>query len=345
MNIENPISLMSLAFIEYVSLRPERLIQLFSKLGFIQTASYKKKSVLLFEQGCCRFVINKTKDSFAENFAKIHGPSICSVGFFVKDSQKAFKWAVSQGAKAVEKDGSHSFPAIYGVGESLIYFVEKRQFQDCFQKKASPLSASFLLAVDHFAHSVPVGQIDIWCEFYRQIFNFSERPYFDTKGVTKGLVSRRVMFSSNHAITISINESSVDNELNKKCPIQKFLEEYKGAGIQHIAFKTRVIIETVENLRKEGFSFIDVPDPYYDILKQRVPLIKENIAALKRNGILGDGNDKGYLLQIFTRNVIGPVFFEIIQRCNYTGFGAGNLQAFADAIERNQIQKDYIGSV
>ena len=344
MNIRNPISLTGLAFIEYVSLEPEKLIQLFSKLGFIQTAYHKKKSVLLFEQGCCRFVINKTKNSFSEDFAKVHGPSICSVGFFVEDSQKAYKWAVAQGAKAVEKDDSHSFPAIYGVGESLIYFVEEeKQFRDHFQKGASPSNTSFLLAVDHFAHSVPRGQMNTWCEFYKQIFNFSERPYFDTEEIETGFVSR-VMFSKNHFVTIPISEPSV-SKFGDKSQIQKFLEEYKGAGIQHIALKTASIIEAIERLRKEGLSFMNMPDTYYDTLKQRVPLIKEDIVALKKNNILGDGDDKGYLLQIFTNPVIGPIFFEIIQKHNHSGFGGGNFQAFFDAIERDQIQKEYMGSV
>ena len=342
MSAKSPIILSGLAFIEYASPKSEELAQLFLKLGFTQTACHKRKSVPLFEQGQCRFVINETKDSFAEDFAKAHGPSVCALGFLVQDSRQAFEWAVAQGATAVEKDaGNHSFPAIYGVGGSIIYFVEgEEQFKKHFQWQAPKSSSPFLLFVDHLTHNVPVGQMDIWCEFYRQIFDFSQRRYFDIKGLKTGLVSK-VMSSPNDSVTIPINEPA-SSELGKKSQIQEFLEDYHGAGIQHIALKTQSIIEAIESLRAKGLSFLDIPDTYYDVLKQRVPLIKEDRAVLKKNGILGDGDEKGYLLQIFTKNVIGPIFFEVIQRHNHTGFGEGNFQALFDAIERDQIQRGYL---
>ena len=342
MSAKNPIVLNGLAFIEYASPKPEELKQLFVKLGFSQTACHKKKSVFLFEQGQCRFVINETRDSFAEDFSKAHGPSVCALGFLIQDSGKAFDWAVSEGARAVEKDNdSHSFPAIYGVGDSVIYFVEREElFESYFQRQASKTDSPFLLLVDHLTHNVPTGKMDVWCEFYRRIFDFSQRRYFDIKGLKTGLVSK-VMSSPNNSVTIPINEPAA-KELGEKSQIQEFLEEYQGAGIQHIALKTQSIIEAIESLRAKGLSFLDIPDIYYDILKQRVPLIKEDIAALKKNGILGDGDEAGYLLQIFTKNVIGPVFFEVIQRHNHQGFGEGNFQALFDAIEREQILRGYL---
>lgn len=342
MNVENPALLSGLDFIEYTSPEPDTLVQLFLSLGFVQTAEHKKKPVLLFEQGHCRFILNKEKNSFAEDFAKAHGPSACSLGFLVKDSGKAFDWAVSQGAKAVEKDSSHSFPAVYGVGGSLIYFVESGESQSYFQSKALASDSPFFLSVDHLTHNVPVGQMNDWCEFYRRIFNFSETRYFDIKGVKTGLVSK-VMSAPNNVVAIPINEPA-ENELGKKSQIQEFLEEYKGAGIQHIALKTESIIEAIEYLRKKRVSFLDIPDTYYDNLKERVSLInEEDIPKLKKNGILGDGDSEGYILQIFTKNVMGPIFFEVIQRQNHTGFGEGNFQALFDAIERDQIQRGYLG--
>lgn len=340
MNTENPALVSGLDFIEYTGSEPEKLAQLFLSLGFVQTAEHKKKPVSLFEQGHCRFVLNEEKNSFAENFAKAHGPSACSLGFTVKDSRKAFDWAVSQGAKAVEKDLSHSFPAVYGVGGSLIYFVELGESQSHFQGKASASDSPFLLSVDHLTHNVPVGQMNDWCEFYRRIFNFSETRYFDIKGIKTGLISK-VMSAPDNVLAIPINEPAED-EFGKKSQIQEFLEEYNGAGIQHIALKTKSIIKAIESLRKKEVSFLDIPDTYYDNLKKRVPLIKEDILKLKKNRILGDGDSEGYLLQIFTKNVIGPIFFEIIQRQNHNGFGEGNFQALFDAIERDQIQRGYL---
>ena len=339
-NSKNPIVLKGLAFIEYASPEPEKLKEIFLNLGFIETASHKNKPVSLFEQGECCFAVNKEKDSFAEEFAKVHGPSVCSLGFLVKDGRQAFDWAISQGARAVEKDKSHSFPAIYGVGDSLIYLVEEGEISPSFQVKAPSLKEPFLLLIDHLTHNVRKGQMDVWCEFYQRIFDFSERRYFDIKGTRTGLLSK-VMSSPNSMITIPINEPSPD-EKGEKSQIQEFLDEYNGAGIQHIALKTISIIETVERLRKKKISFLDIPDTYYEDLKKRVSLIKEDLGKLKENGILGDGDSEGYLLQIFTKNMIGPIFFEIIQRHNHMGFGEGNFQALFDAIERDQIDRGYL---
>ena len=237
MNTENPIVLKGLAFIEYASPEPEKLKDIFLKLGFVQTASHKKKSVTLFEQGDCLFAINEEKNSFAWDFAKAHGPSVCSLGFLVESGHQAFDWAVAQGAKAVEKDKSHSFKAIYGVGDSLIYLVEEGEILPSFQIKASAPEEPFFLLVDHLTHNVRAGQMENWCEFYRRIFDFSERRYFDIKGAKTGLLSK-VMASSNDKITIPINEPSPD-ERGKKSQIQEFLEEYNGEGIQHIALKQK----------------------------------------------------------------------------------------------------------
>ena len=130
--------------------------------------------------------------------------------------------------------------------------------------------------------------------------------------------------------------------MGKKSQIQEYLEEYKGAGVQHIALLTEDIVSAVSGLRAGGLRFLDVPDTYYEDLKSRVPLIKEGLSSLRQNRILADGDREGYLLQIFTKNVIGPVFYEIIQRRSHEGFGEGNFQALFDAIERDQIQRGYI---
>lgn len=342
------IPLNGIDFIEYVSPEPEKLKQLFVKMGFVQTANHKDKEVSLYQHGDCNFVINNQKDSFAESFGKKRQvPAVCSLGFRVNiPAKEALEIAVSQGARPVESDSSsHSFPAIYGVGDSLIYFSDDYKEGDnhwtkkfSFQNKA-PSSPHFLL-VDHLTNNVPVGKMDYWCEFYSKIFGFTERRFFDIKGLKTGLVSK-VMQSPCNSINIPINQPS-DDEAGKKSQIQEYLDEYHGAGIQHIALLTKKIITTIDELKSRGMEFLDIPDTYYEVLKDRLPVIKENVQDLKRTQILADGDEKTYLLQIFTKNVIGPIFFEIIERHGHQGFGEGNFQALFDAIERDQIQRGYL---
>ena len=316
------------------------LAGLFRRLGFMKTGRHKTKPVQMFEQGSCRFVINQEKDSFAEDFAEAHGPSVCALGFSVSNSRKAFLQAAALGAEPVPKDPSHSFPAIYGVGGSLIYFTEEGEVNSRFHAANPPPQNPFLLSVDHLTHNVRTGRLNDWREFYSKIFGFVETRHFDIKGVKTGLVSK-VMSSPEGSVVIPVNEPSPD-EFGKKSQIQEFLDQYKGEGVQHIALKTETIIEAVQSVAGKGVEFLDIPDSYYDNLTQRVPLIKEDIADLKKNQILGDGDSEGYLLQIFTKNIIGPIFFEMIQRRNHSGFGEGNFQALFDAIERDQVKRGYL---
>ena len=273
------------------------------------------------------------------------GPCVCSIGFRVDISaKKALEIVSSLGAKPVEKDSlSHSFPAIYGVGGSLIYFVEdyhkgNNHWAKKFSFNNQSPSHPKLLLIDHLTNNVPVGKMDHWCEFYSKLFNFTERRYFNIKGVKTGLVSK-VMQSPCNTINIPINEPA---ERGGKSQIQEYLDEYNGAGIQHIAFSTKGIVSTIENLRKKGIEFLDIPTTYYQVLKERLPIIKENIKDLEHNQILADGDNDTYLLQIFTKNVIGPIFFEVIERHGHKGFGEGNFQALFDAMERDQIKRGYL---
>ena len=342
------IPLNGIDFIEFASPEPEKLSALFERLGFTQTAKHSIKEAFLYEQGDCHFVINRQKDSFASDFMKARkGPCVCSIGFRLDiPAKKALSLVCGKGAKSVEKDPlSHSFPAIYGVGGSLIYFVENYSGKDShwlknflFHNKAP--SNPKLLMIDHLTHNVPVGKMDHWCEFYSRLFGFTKRRYFDIKGLKTGLVSK-VMKSPCDSISIPINEPSGD-EYGKKSQIQEYLEEYRGAGIQHIAFSTKGIISTIEGLRKKGLKFLDIPSSYYELLKDRLPIIKEDIQGLKKNQILADGDLRAYLLQIFTKNVIGPIFFEVIERKGHEGFGEGNFQALFDAMERDQIKRGYL---
>lgn len=344
---QSPIRLNGLDFIEYVSPEPAKLKQLFEKLGFVEIAKHKNKEIFLFQLGDCHFVINNEPDTFAQKFSKNHsGPAVCSIGFRVDSLiPEALEWAKKQEVETLLKDSkSHSFDAIYGVGGSLIYFVDdykddhhwKRSFDFYNQQVADP---AFLL-VDHLTNNVQMGAMKQWCDFYEKMFGFTERRFFDIRGAKTGLNSK-VMRSPCDTITIPINEPSPD-EAGKKSQIQEYIDVYNGAGIQHIALKTENIISAVEQLKSNGLSFLEVPDTYYDSLKKRVPIIEEDIKDLKKNRILVDGNNETYLLQIFTQNVIGPIFYEIIQRKGHDGFGEGNFQALFDAIERDQIQRGYL---
>ena len=346
---QNPAGLKGIDFIEYSSPEPEKLVQLWKAMGFFRKGRHKKKPVELFLQGYTYFVLNRVKDSFAENFFQSHGPSVCALGFRVRSAKKALEHALSKGAGAVPYDKqSHSFPAIYGVGESLIYFVEEdtSHFEKEFDlledsgslPRAKPSAG--LLSVDHLTHNVPQGDMQKWCDFYQEIFNFTERRYFDIQGLKTGLVSK-VMRSPCNSITIPINEPA-EGERGKKSQIQEFLEQYKGSGVQHIALTTKNIVDSVKTLKARGINFLDVPNTYYEDLLNRVPQVKQDLSSLKENKILADGDDKGYLLQIFTKNVIGPVFYEVIHRAGHDGFGEGNFQALFDAIERDQIQRGFL---
>ncbi len=344
---ENPAGLKGVDFIEYTSPEPDKLAQLWRSMGFQHRGRHTTKQVDLFGQGYTYFILNREKNTFAEDFSRQHGPSVCALAFRVRSAQMALEQAVAKGARALPSDKqSHSFPAIYGVGESLIYFVEedlshfKKEFKSPCPEEAEESTTAGLLSVDHLTHNVGRGDMQKWCDFYQEIFNFREERYFDIQGSKTGLVSK-VMCSPCGTITIPINEPA-QGDKGQKSQIQEFLEELKGAGVQHIALSSRDIVASVQKLKRQGIRFLDVPDTYYDTLLERVPSLKEDLSHLRENKILADGDDKNYLLQIFTKNVIGPVFYEVITRQGHDGFGEGNFQALFDAMERDQIQRGYL---
>lgn len=337
---ENPVGIEGMAFLEYGSPQPEALRNLFRRLGFTRTGKHKASQVEYYEQNECVFLLNTQPGSFAEAFHKGHGPSVCAMGWMVKNAQKAFEVAVSKGARPFEgKNGSVPFPAVFGIGDSLIYFVDNRfKLREAFQPThEEPVAQKGLLKIDHLTNNVPRGEMDKWCDFYANIFNFTNVRYFDIKGTKTGLISK-VMVSPGYKVMIPINEPS-DN----KSQIQEYLDEYHGSGIQHIAFLSSNAVHTTSELREEEIAFMDgPPDTYYEALPKRLPLLWEEPAKLQSLDLLADGDEAGYLVQIFTKNMIGPIFFEIIQRENHWGFGNGNFQALFDAIERDQEKRGYL---
>lgn len=343
-NLDNPIGLEGMEFIEYASREPEKLEKLFVQLGFQKTGVHKSKKVSLYSQGGVHFVLNCENDSFAQQFSHAHGPSVCATGFRVKDAKKALEIAVARGARPCPPSPHHSFPAIYGIGDSVVYFVDeyshtspyKAYEKDFNMLTKDPVPGVGMTVIDHLTNNVPAGEMQVWCDFYEKIFNFREVRYFDIKGKATGLYSK-VMRSPCNKIIIPINEPT-----GQKSQIQEYLDEYKGSGIQHIALLTNDIVKTVSQLRENGVDFLDTPDTYYELIPKRLSNVTEDIDQLRELRILVDGDEEGYLLQIFSKTVIGPIFYEIIQRKNHSGFGEGNFQALFDSIEEDQRRRGYI---
>ncbi len=340
---ENPMGTDGFEFIEYTAEDPAALGALFEQMGFSEIARHRAKDVSLYRQGGVNFIVNREPDSFAQAFAKVHGPSVCAFGIRVRNAGEALQRALALGAE--EYHGrvgpmELNIPAIRGIGRSLIYLIDRYQSGSIYEVDFVPLEGADLQPVgagmthiDHLTHNVHQGHMDRWAQFYSRLFNFREIRYFDIHGKETGLKSR-AMVSPCGKIRIPINEPS-----DEKSQIQEYLDAYCGEGIQHIALSTEDIYSTVEHLRGCGVSFMDVPQAYYDAIDARVPGHRETLDRLAQNRILIDGAPEagqGLLLQIFTETVIGPIFFEIIQRKGNDGFGEGNFQALFEAIERDQ---------
>ncbi|PKF77967.1 4-hydroxyphenylpyruvate dioxygenase [Vibrio sp. vnigr-6D03] len=346
----NPLGTDGFEFVEYTAANEKGindLKSLFSSLGFAEIAKHRSKEAWLYRQGDINFIVNGQPNSQAEKFAEEHGPSVCGMAFRVQDAAKALAHALENGGeKYVTEIGPMelSIPGIYGIGESILYFVDRYGtneiydvdftfYEDADERlKAKDVG---LNVIDHLTHNVHQGNMDVWSGFYERIGNFREIRYFDIEGKLTGLVSR-AMTAPCGKIRIPINESSDD-----KSQIEEFLKEYNGEGIQHIALTTDDIYETVKTLRDRGMDFMPTPDTYYEKIDQRVEGHGEDVNRLKELQVLIDGAPlkDGILLQIFTQTVIGPVFFEIIQRKGNEGFGEGNFKALFESIEEDQIRR------
>jgi len=354
--LDNPMGTDGFEFVEYTAPDPRQLGALFEQLGFVAVARHRSKDVLLYRQGRINFIVNREPDSFAQSFARVHGPSACAFAMRVKDAAKAYERALKLGAKPFHgKIGPMelNIPAIQGIGGSLIYLVDRYpgnggdltiydvDFVPLDRVAQQPAGAG-LTEIDHLTHNVYAGRMDVWAQFYEKLFNFREIRYFDIQGKKTGLTSR-ALTSPCGKIRIPINEPS-----DQKSQIQEYLDAYHGEGIQHIALACENIYETVEALRKREVRFLDTPETYYERIDARVPNHGEDLERLRRNRILidGEGVDKEHhedkLLQIFTETVIGPIFFEIIQRKGNEGFGEGNFRALFESIEADQIARGVV---
>jgi len=334
-------------FVEYAAPDPESLRRLFESMGLPAVARHRSKNVTLHRQGDINFIINAESDSFAQQFARAHGPCACAMAFRVADARFAYTRALELGAKPGPVTAGPmelNIPSIVGIGGSLIYLVDRYGERTIYDVDFLPTAAgadagsgSGLLRIDHLTHNVRRGNMNVWAGFYEKLFNFKEIRYFAIEGKETGLFSR-ALTSPCGKIRIPINESQDD-----KSQIEEYLNEYKGEGIQHIALGTDAIYDTVDALRARGVEFQDTPDTYYEGIDRRVVGHGESVPELERRRILIDGSrSSGILLQIFTKNAIGPIFFEIIQRKGNDGFGEGNFQALFESIELDQKRRGVI---
>ncbi len=338
----NPMGTDGYEFIEFAAPDPRCLVSQFEALGFNCVAKHRSKEVFLYRQNNINFILNAEPNSHAARFAQNHGAGACAMAFRVKEAAQALERAVSLGAEPFDEPigpGEIRIPAIKGIGNGLLYFVDHyRQgsiydIDFVFHKPEKKPTNMGLTCVDHLTHNVFRGDMDQWADFYERIFNFKEIRFFDIKGEKTGLLSR-ALESPCGKIKIPLNEATEDES-----QIEEFIHEFHGEGIQHIALSSNNIYDTVEALSNNGVRFLQVPDTYYDVLDERIPHHRENKARMQKNAILIDGTNEdksNILLQIFTQNMLGPMFFEIIQRKGNQGFGEGNFQALFEAIERDQ---------
>jgi len=347
---DNPMETDGFEFVEYTAPDVKELHALFERMGFRAVAHHRSKAVTLFRQGDVNFIVNAEPDSHGSRFAKVHGPSACAMAFRVKNAGQAYARALELGAKPFHNQVGPmelNIPAIEGIGGSVIYLVDRYGEHSIYDVDFVPTDPAQGFAhegvgftdIDHVTHNVFRGNMDQWAGYYERLFNFREVRYFDIEGKVTGLKSR-AMTSPCGKIRIPINESADD-----KSQIAEYLHSYGGEGIQHIALSTADIYRSVEELRDRGVAFQDTPDTYYERMDNRVKGHGEDVERLKRDRILLDGaptEDQGLLLQIFTQNAIGPIFFEVIQRKGNEGFGEGNFQALFESIEADQIRRGVV---
>ncbi len=337
----NPLGLDGFAFAEFTSSDCQVMGAQLEQLGFVAAARHPRRALTLYRQGGVRFVVNAEPEGQAAAFRGLHGPSANGMAFQVADAAKAHAFALGHGARAVDTaptalgEGAY---AIEGIGGSVLYLVDADPFAGWDEvpgwREAAAREGVGLEVLDHLTHNVRRGQMRTWSGFYNRLFGFEEQKYFDIKGKQTALFSQ-AMIAPDGAIRIPLNESQDEHS-----QIEEFIREYNGEGIQHIALTTADIYGTIEKLRARGVKLQDTIETYYELVDERVPGHGEDLERMRANRILIDGNQQeGLLLQIFTENLFGPIFFEIIQRKGNAGFGNGNFQALFESIELDQVRR------
>ncbi|MDI1294661.1 MAG: 4-hydroxyphenylpyruvate dioxygenase [bacterium] len=336
----NPLGLNGFEFVEFTSPDPEAMAAQFMDLGFVPTHRHPSKNITRYKQGRINLMLNRDDAGRVAAFRGAHGPSASAMAFRVADPAAAMSWALDHGAKATQEDDT----VIQGIGGSYLYFIADGTdlYADWAEfpgwREAEAANSVGLDLLDHLTHNVRRGQMRVWSAFYKTLFGFEEQKFFDIKGKATGLTSQ-AMIAPDKAIRIPLNESQDD-----KSQIEEFIRDYRGEGIQHLALTTDDIYATVEKLRARGVRLQDTIETYYELVDRRVLGHGEDLERLRQNRILIDGDveTEGLLLQIFTENMFGPIFFEIIQRKGNEGFGNGNFQALFESIELDQIRRGVV---
>ena len=357
---ENPMGLMGFEFVEFASPTPNVLEPLFEKLGFTLVAKHRSKDVVLYRQGGANFIVNREPQSPAAYFAAEHGPSACGLAFRVKDSHLAYKRALELGAQPMDMQTGPmelKLPAIKGIGGAPLYLIDRFEegqsiydidfdFLPAYKetKDRHPKGHGFYM-IDHLTHNVYRGRMEFWGKFYERLFNFRQIRYFDIQGEYTGLTSK-AMTAPDGLIRIPLNEESGKGSGQ----IEEFLMQFNGEGIQHVALLCDDLKTAVDSLQMAGVPLMTAPnDVYYEMLDTRLPGHGLPVPELQARGILIDGSTTGgqnkLLLQIFSETLLGPVFFEFIERRADEGFGEGNFKALFESLERDQVRRGAIQAV
>lgn len=341
----NPLNLRGIEFTEFASPDTDFMHDVFTAFGFSRLKRHAVRNISYYNQNGIHFLLNHEREGFSAGFAKSHGPAICSMGWRVDDADQAQAEAIKRGARAVANtDKDLPYPAIYGIGDSLIYLI------DTFGDKGSIYEADFValddatvvpdlgfIEIDHLTNNVFKGTMHQWADFYKNVFGFEEVRYFDIKGQKTALISYALR-SPDGSFCIPINEGKDDNNNQ----IDEYLNQYNGPGVQHIAFRSDDLLASLDKLDRNVIDTLDIHDNYYQEVFERVPGVTEDPKRIQDHQVLVDGDEKGYLLQIFTKNLFGPIFIELIQRKENLGFGEGNFQALFESIERDQERRGVI---
>ena len=350
---DNPMGLDGFEFVEFAAPDPTVIERAFQLLGFTEVARHRSKDVSLYRQGNINFILNREPRSHAFYFAQEHGPSACGMAFRVRDAHKAYRRAIELGAQPVDIPTGPMelrLPAIKGIGGAPLYLIDRYQegstiydidFEFLDGGNRHPEGCGFT-EIDHLTHNVYRGRMNFWADYYERLFSFREIRYFDIKGEYTGLFSK-AMTAPDGRIRIPLNEEASQGTGQ----IEEYLMAFNGEGIQHIALSCDNLYECWDRLAKQGIEFMTPPPAaYYEMLDERLPGHGEPIEEMQTRGILLDGTPEGgeprLLLQIFSANMVGPTFFEFIQRKKDEGFGEGNFKALFESIERDQIARGVV---
>ncbi len=350
---DNPMGIDGFEFVEFAAPagRADELHQLFKRMGFSAVLKHKVRAITVYRQNGVNFLLNEEPGSFAADFAEAHGPSACGFAIrFTRPSVDVLATVLANGGEAMtDKADSRAVdaPVVKGIGDCMLYLIDRYGAAgSIYDNDYTPIAGADqhpegfgLTFIDHLTHNLHFGNMQKWSDYYERLFNFREIRYFDIKGTKTGLVSK-AMTAPDGIVRIPLNESN-----DPKSQINEYLDAYKGEGIQHIACFTDDIYATVEQMRAAGVEFLDTPAAYFDVIDERVPNHGEDVARLAKNMILIDADletKQRKLLQIFTQNSIGPIFFEIIQRKGNEGFGEGNFKALFESIERDQMKRGFL---